>query len=1090
MLARHFLRCFLLVVTFGSALPIIAQYTTGTVAGVITDPTGATVPGATVTLTSESTTQVRTYVTDATGNYDFPAVSPGRYQLNVAAAGFGAVQTVLDATSTTLTQNLTLKPANQAATVEVTSTSADLNLSDAHQTTTRSSTEIAYLPNQTRNPQGLVFLEPAVTPMYSPRGQNASLVAISGAQTGQIAAYGGRGRATAYSLDYTDINDWEFGGFALGTQPSISMISEFKVLTGVFPAEFGLQSSNVVAITKSGTNNLHGELYDFIENDALDARDYFDTTGKATPLKQNIYGFNAGVPVWRNHSFLFGGYEKTTTRGAGTIVPLLFPNTNALAQATDPVSKQLLQTLLPSIPQPSASNPTALTTTVNQLYTGPGDSHLYLIRGDHHFSNAHSVGVRYLYSEGNTVLPYPTFGAPVGNGAFLSTGTHSVNISDTYIFSNNKINELRVAYGRSIGELPPQQDPATPRYNITGVINLGDYQAFPQGRIFNVYQVNDAFSWIHGRHSIKFGADVRYIQDQSSNVSSGRGIYTFPNLPSFLNGTFSLYSQTFGATTRNYRVWIPGFFVQDEWKALPTLTVSAGLRYEPQGSLTEAHGLLSLLDPTLQGVAVGAAGTGPLGAFRSGKTGINANYTNLEPRLAFSWNPGSGRAVIRGGYGVLFDDFNFALLSNIRVGPPLNYSVQLPGPSGANTFDALSAGTAPIQTATQQQIGTFGTLKNFGAITTVSRSLANPYTQNFTLGVQYQITPKAVASADYLGSVTRKLTDLSPINSVQAANRPAPATSVADEASRLKQFQAAVAAENGANNNRIDARFNQTDQYQAAGSSNYNALAVQLKQSVLYGLEAQFAYTWSRSLDNDSDFNLAQIGQDLSYPQGQGASFRSLEYGPSDFDITNRIVLTTVWRLPFFAGQQDFTGHVLGGWNFTTVEQWQSGVPASIQNGTRLGITDVNIDGNTANGQDNTRASLRPEGVDFKLSKSRTTLNSGTTATTNPILNTQNLKYVPTLLGNTGTLGRDTFRMPSIANADWSLAKDTHLFEGGFLGGGPWNLEVRADAFNIFNIPFVTATGSNWNTISSGAFGLTNTAGSTRKIQIAAKVTF
>ncbi len=149
-----------------------------------------------------------------------------------------------------------------------------LNLSDAQRTTTRSSTEIAYLPNQTRNPQGLVFLEPAVTPMYSPRGQNASLVAISGAQTGQIAAYGGGGRATAYSLDYTDTNDWEFGGFALGTQPSIDMIAEFKVLTGVFPAEFGLESSNVVAITKSGTNTLHGELYDFVENDALDARDY------------------------------------------------------------------------------------------------------------------------------------------------------------------------------------------------------------------------------------------------------------------------------------------------------------------------------------------------------------------------------------------------------------------------------------------------------------------------------------------------------------------------------------------------------------------------------------------------------------------------------------------------------------------------------------------------------------------------------------------------------------------------------------------------------------------------------------------------
>ena len=1066
---------------------VSAQYTTGTIAGHIRDATGAEVMNAAITLTSQATGEIRKGVSGPDGGYQFPALMPGSYTLVVHAVGFGEVQTSLTATSgATVTENVTVRPESQTTVVEVSGVSPEANLTDAQQTTTRDQSEILSLPNLTRNPQGLVTLEPAVTPIYSPRG-GASLVAIAGAQTGQIAAYGGRGRATAYSLDYTDVNDWEFGGYALGTQPSIDMIAEQKVFTGVYPAEFGLESSNVVSITRSGSNALHGTLYDFLQNDALNARDYFDTTGKATPTKQNIYGFNLGGPLWRNHTFFFGGYEKTSTRGAGTTVALLFPNANAVAQATDPAARQLLQTLLPSIPAPSATDPTGLTTNVTQVFTGPADSSLYLLRGDHRISDKHSASLRYLYSSGTQTLPFPTFNAPAGYGALLVTGTHSVNLSETYLASANTVNELRVAYGRSLGQLPPEANIVTPRFNINGVINLGEYQAFEQGRLFNTYQVADAFSWQHGRHALKFGADVRYIQDQSTNVSSGRGIYTFASLPDFLSGTFSGYSQTFGGTTRNYRVWIPGFFAQDEWRAGSTLTLTAGLRYEPQGALKEAHGLLSLLDPTQQGVPVGAAGTGALGAFRGGTIGVAANNKNVEPRLSVAWNPLAGKTVLRAGYGVFFDDFNFALLSNSRVSPPLNYSVQLSGPGAGNTLDTLVSGSAPLQTATQAQIGGFGSLTNFGAATTVPKSLPNPYTQNFTFGLQVQLTKKTVLSMDYLGSVSRKLTDVTPLNEVRAAARPVPATSVADETARLAQFQAATAAESGPANNRLDPRFNQVDGYAAVGGSNYNALAVQVKQAPMRGFQVQFAYTYSKSLDDDSDFNVAQIGQDLSYPQGAGAAFRRAEYGPSNFDITHRVIVTTVWQLPFRRSEHGLTGHVFGGWNFSTIEQWQSGVPATLLNGSRQGIADGNGDGSLTNGFDNTRVSVRPNGHDFRLSGAATVTN---TSDPNPILADASLRYTPTLLGNSGTLGRDTFRMPSLPNVDWSLAKETHLTERGLVGSTPLTLQIRADAFNIFNLPFLTATGSNWNTLSSPAFGLVNTAGNTRKVQVAAKLTF
>ena len=1071
---------------FTSALS--AQYTTGSVAGAVTDPSGASVPGASVTLTSTATGGVRTLTTGTNGQFFFPALDPGSYVLAVSAPGFAEARATLTATSSaTFSQDIALKASGQDTVVEVAAASPDYNVTDAQLTTTRSELEATLLPNLSRSPQGLVILEPAVSPMYSPRGGGATLVAVSGAQTGQIAAYGARGRATAYSLDYTDINDWEFGGFALGTQPSIDMIAEQKVFTGVFPAEFGLQSSNVVSLTRSGSNHLHGTAYDFLQNDALNARDYFDTTGRPTPTKQNVYGWTLGGPAWRDHTFFFGGYQKTSTRGAGTTVALLFPNTNALDAATDNTSRHLLQRLLPFIPAPSVNAPTSLETAVNQVFTGPADSSLFLVRGDHRFSGAHSVSARYLHSSGSQVLPYPTFNAPTGYGALLITGTHSVNLADTYLFSSNKLNELRIAYGRSIGQLSPQATDLTPRLDITGVINLGEYQAFEQGRLFNTYQISDAFSWSARRHALKLGVDLRSIQDQSTNVSSGRGIYTFSSLSTFLAGTFSSYSQTFGATTRNYDVSIPGFFLQDDWRALPTLAISAGVRYEPQGALTEAHGLLSVLDPTQKGAAIGAAGTGALGGFRGGHTGIQANYGNVEPRLSFAWNPAGSRSVVRGGFGLYFDDFHFALLSNIRVSPPLNYSVQLTAPGPGNSFDQLVGGVGAIQAATTEQIGTFGDLTNFGATTTVPRSLANPYTQNYTIGVQFEMAKHTVLSVDYLGSVSRHLTDAIPLNSVRDAARPAPARNPAEEAASLAQFQAAIAAENGTNNNRIDPRFNQVDQYAPIGSSNYNALAVQLKQAPLHGFGAQLAYTYAKSLDDDSDFNLAQIGQDLSYPQGQGAALRRAEYGPSDFDITHRVVLTTVWQLPFYGTSRGLAGHVLGGWNFSTIEQWQSGVPASIQNGSRLGITDVNLDGNLANSQDNTRASLLPGGHSFSLSTLHTIYN---TSGANPFTTDTRFKYIPTLLGNTGTAGRDTFRTPGIPNVDWSLSKNLKLTERSLLGSDPLKFELRADAFNVFNLTFLTATGSNWNTLSSPAFGLVNTAGNTRKLQIAAKLLF
>ncbi|WP_158791211.1 TonB-dependent receptor [Granulicella sp. L60] len=1112
MRSKFLLAAFLIpFLTLNFGVSAWAQYTTGTIAGTVTDPTGASISGVTLVLTSQSTNESRTYTTGRAGDYVFPALAPGSYVLTLNAPGFNETKALVSATtSATVTQNFSLKPGSASTIVQVDATASVLNTSGSELSTTRTPQELAYLPSFSRSPTNLVTLEPGVTPMYLPDG-NGALVAVSGAQTGLISAFGSRARATAASLDYTDVNDWEFGGFALGTSPTLDMISETKVITGVFPAEYGVESSNIVLVTKSGSNHLHGSAYDYIQNNEFNARDYFDTTGKPSVLKQNIYGFTLGGPVWRDHTFLFGGLQKVSTRGAGSTFVFPVPTAAALAGATDPLALQLFQANVPLPPNAPAG---ALSAPTTETMASPNDSYLYLIRGDHRFSEAHSIAVRYLFSKGTAVLPYAgTINFLPGFGVNFDTGAHSVNITDTYLLGSNKVNELRVAYGRSNGQFDPQDTSGIPRINFADQnYSFGEAQYFPQGRLFNVYQINDTFSWVKGRHSLKFGADVRYIQDNSSSTTSGgiRGTFTFApstdangvahtSLQNFLSGTPASWSRVFGATYEGYRMWVPGFFAQDEWKIQPTLTLNYGIRYEVQGALNEVHGLISELDPNLQGVNVGAAGSGPLGAFRSGNPGIAGNYKNFSPRVGFSWNPSGSKTTVRGGYGVYFDTLNFALLANTRFGPPLNYTVSLSGGNNfanGNTFDNLVNGAAPIETSTAAQIGSFGSLANFGSITSVARNLPNPYTQNYSLGVVYLLGSRTALSADYLGSVSRKLTDLAPINSV--AVQPTAPTTLAQEQACIGTTAApgpctvTANGEYGAHNNRIDPRFDQVDLLAAHGSSNYNAVAVQIKQATTYGLEGQLSYTYSKSLDDDSDYNLAQISNEESYPQSQAPNAHNLEYGPSDFDITHRITLSTVWAVPYAKNQQGLVGHLLGGWVFSTLDLWQTGAPATIFSGARLGFADTNLDGNLiqTTGMDNTRASINPGGVGFRFGHP-STIPTAATRGIGGTANTSNFKYVQPLIGNIGTLGRNTFRMNSLPTVDWSLSKNTRIFGDGFLGSGPWNLEIRADAFNIFNIPFLTAAGNGtWNNLANPSFGQYNTAGSTRKIQLSAKINF
>ncbi len=1079
------------------AVPLEAQYTVGRLQGTIFDPSGAVVYGAQVTLQNLDTGATRTYSTGADGRYVFFALPAGDYELGAEAPHFAKkTEGIQIQTSETTTRNLTLGVDPQSATIEVRSEMpGHLNITDAQQSTTRTELELSSLPSSGRNMISLIHLAPGVQPMNNPRGGSTfggggSLVIVLGPQAGLFSANGGRARSASVQLDYTDANDWEYGGFALGMQSvTPEMLQEFKLLTSNFSAEYGVKSNaEVIMVSKSGTNHLHGSAYDFVQNTLFNARDYFDRIGHATAVQSNVYGASAGGPAIRNRSFLFGAYEGRRVRGNAFTTVANLPTEAARARASDPIVADLMNRYLP-LPTINAGDP-----NFGQLVTripSPINSYQLLLKADQRLSAGHSLSARYLQSLGSFVARSAGQNTLPGFDTDINFALNNANLTDSYVVNMRTVNQLRLSYGYARALSLPQSGVATPRFQIVGAfpLSFGSLPINPAERRFNIYQVNDTLSHSRGVHILTMGFDVRRIQDNSRADTNTRGVFTFPALSNFLAGQPSSWTQLFGSTQRNLRTGVCSFFFQDDWKLRPTLTMNLGARWESQGALDEAKGRLSILDPALPGM-IGNADTGPLGSFRMGGPAVDRNSLNVAPRVGFAWNPYHRNLVLRGGYGIYWDSFTFDLLTVARAAPPFNYQptcISVPGSacqiSGGNSFDNLVNGTAKIQSDTEAQLGSFGDRLNFGSVNTVNPRLRNPYVQQYSLGMEYEFGRRYLFGLSYIGSKGTRLTQLVPVNPV--IHGPSSATSPADETVRFAEFQQAIKNENGrpngGDNSRLDPRFDQVNRLVDGANSSYHSLQLTGNKSFGHGLQFQASYTWSKSIDNASDFFSAIQANDNSY--AQDASRLAAERAVSNFDIGHRIIVTGVWQVPFFRGRKGLAGKVFDGWSFEAVNLWQSAVPATLLagprtihdvNGNKFAVADVNLDGNSISPSlDNTRPNCDPAGTHFTL---------GAPAAISG--------FSQPLLGNDGTCGRNNVRMNSLTNFDWSFFKDTELAESGPWGSGPWKLQFRAEMYNIFNLPFLTAQGDAWRTITSSSFGTVNAAGIPRKMQLALKLSW
>ena len=523
------------------AVPLEAQYTVGRLEGTIFDATGAVVSGAAVTLQNLGTGATRTYITGADGLYVFFAMPAGDYELTAEALHFAKKRARIQIlTSETTSRNMTLGVGPQSATVEVLSeTPGQLNITDAQLSTTRTDLELSSLPSSGRNMISLIHLAPGVQPMNNPRGGSTfggggSLVLVLGPQAGLFSANGGRARSGSVQLDYTDANDWEYGGFALGMQSiTPEMLQEFKLLTSNFSAEYGVKSNaEVIMVSKSGTNHLHGSAYDFVQNTLFNARDYLDTSGQATPVQSNVYGVSAGGPVLRNRTFLFGAYERRNIRGNAltTVANLPTQSVRDAADAdpkADPIALALMNQYLPlpkiasapgrravrnensfthrCLPIPAQSRPAA---EYPAIAVGALLAECRLVRGAQRGANQ---------------LP--------GFDTDINFALNNANLTDSYVVGMRTVNQLRLSYGYARALSLPQNGVTTPRFQIGGAVPLsfGSLQSNPAERRFNIYQVNDTLSHSRGGHILSVGFDVRKIHDNSRADTNTRGIFTFPS---------------------------------------------------------------------------------------------------------------------------------------------------------------------------------------------------------------------------------------------------------------------------------------------------------------------------------------------------------------------------------------------------------------------------------------------------------------------------------------------------------------------------------------------------------------------------------
>jgi len=955
---------FLLLVAALPATPSALGQSTAVLQGTVSDAKGAVLPNATVTARNRGTSSERTTQTDSEGNYQFAALPVGSYTVEVKANGFktGVADQVTVEVAKTVVQNFQMDIGALSEQVLVSSDVPVIETTTTSVGTVINQRTVQEIPLNGRHFVDLGLLIPgSVTPP-----QNGFLTApLRGQGSFAFNTAGGREDTVNFMINGVNLNDMVQNQITF--QPSINTVQEFKVDNSTVSAEYGRNSGAIVNIaTRSGSNQYHGEAFEFLRNEALDARNFFDA--RKPPFKRNQFGFNIGGPVMlphfgdggpifsydgKNETFFFFSYEGTRQRQGLTLTSNVLTGAQR-ASVTNPT----IQQLLPLIPLATSVDIVGGVPVARFAGAGTAPVDIDQFTGDvsHNFSTNDRLHGYYAFQRDKRGEPNLQGNTMPGWGDTRQSTRQIFTLNETHIFGPNLTNEARLGFNRINITFTPnaQLNPADfginngvnaeiglPQMSITGFnFNLGGPAGFPQGRADMTVVLSDTVSYLRGNHSFKFGGEARRFYN--NNFTLDTGTFTFPNVNSFLTGNGNGFSVTLGDRSSAIVQNAFGFYVQDNWKVRPRVTLELGLRYDWNMTPTERYNRFVVFDHlTRQLVRVGS--------------GIDKVYKennkNLQPRVGIAWDPfGDGKTSVRAAYALLTDQPVTNVVTPLSSNPPLATPLTFTGPV-TFTNAVVVAGAAGLAPAN------------------VDPNFDNAYVQSWNLNVQREIGRDLAVTIGYFGTkgthlrISRNINQ--PVNGVRPISNVSSSSTIRPGAGLLNIVQ-----------------------IEGTGNSSYNALWLTGTKRLSRGLQFNASYTFSKSIDYNSLNSQGVVIQD-SY------NLRDSR-GLSDFDARHRFVISGLYELPFRGNQ------LKEGWQLSAIVQSQSGNP-------------VNIVANNATftGTNNT---VRPD----------VTGPIAILGTPNRWFDTAPF-VVP--VGRFGNLGRNVVIGPGFNNTDFSIIKRTKLTE-------------------------------------------------------------
>ncbi|HVW85307.1 MAG TPA: TonB-dependent receptor [Bryobacteraceae bacterium] len=1077
-----------------------AQGTGASLSGLVTDSSGAPVPAAGVTAQNLATNVTLSTQTDGAGLYRFASLAVGDYQVSVERAGFAKnTQRVHVDTASRGRLDLSLSVAGSVQSVNVVAASADLSPDDSSVGTTIGSREVAFTPLYLRQWDDLIRLVPGVQAnRYTDQSG-----ATSAGRTGGFNVHGVHSLQNNFVLDGIDNNSISENVQELTTEvarPSVDTIQEFRVITNPYAAEFGRAPGATVAVTtKGGSNEFHGLAFEYLRNRVFDANDFFSNkSGLAKPQnEQNQFGGNFGGPIVKDKLFAFFDYEGTRIRrGVSRIATV--PLANERIGDFSPATGAALGIKYPVIYDPTTGQPFAnnqipanridpYMTKIMNLFPLPNlpgelnnfarngglsdDNDNFDWRADWNPTERDQVFARYSYSNRSRFIP-GNFGGIADGTSTSAWGRQKLQaysgvIGWTRSLTPTLTNEFRAGYLRnySFAEQDPFGKNLTDEY-VPGVpenpavnggisqtqfanyTSIGSPDFLPKSQVTQQLQWIDSVSLTRGAHSLKFGADVRgpmrnIFQDEPGT----RGSLGFDRIFTCQRGA---NGQCVGNTGLSYADGLLGYvksaqlsnvlfvdqrirmfsgYAQDDWKVTQHLTLNLGLRYDFAPAAMEGRNRIANFNPAGSG-SLTYASDGSL----SNRSLVNTNTNNWGPRVGFAYSP-TAKTVIRGGYGIFYTLFErYGSENQLALNPP--YLIN-------NTPAVASTATAPVFLLRNGFPANFldPAALNYKLVhlRAVNSNLPTPSVQQWSFGVQREISAGLTAEVNYVGTKSTHLDVLSDLNQPVNGVQPYP-------------------------------NFGYIEYTNAIGNGTYQGLETSVHQRFRNGLELRVAWTWSKSIDNAPD--------ELS--SNSGSAQNGLNYaawrGPSDFDIPQHVVASYVYELPVGRGHKLFSNGwgswVLGNWTLSGVYTFSSGRPFTVNSGGSLGSAIDPYGAATAvPNVIGTPHIVGTVGCWYYASQNPSCASAGGLTDAFQL-------QAP---GQFGNAGRNILRGPRTDVFDLSILKDFRISE-------KQSVQFRWEIFNLTNTKILSLPNNNFSSAAAGS--ITGLAGDPRVMQFALRYAF